>query len=341
MENYYNQLVHYIQQHLQHGTPVEIIRQSLIEAGWDGAMVDQALQTVLQAPAVQPSGQQEQHSTLPAVKAPQKYKVFRALSDTVQAIQHNTKAFLISGITVFIIAYAVVFVLGLITTAIISNAIGSGFSVMGLIVIYVTSMVLSTTLSALVQIVGSVTLYDGREGRKTNLKQLLATCRHKFLRVIGANILLGLAVAGPLIVSSLLGLILSFASRGSDHSSPLLLMIVLLMGLVGSAWMIIAVVRYALVPLVAVFENIPLPQTLARSNFLLSHGGKWFIFKGFLLFILIALVLSAVTGQNLENASNSTNPVLVVLLLLSAIMANGGLIMLYHNRRIVREPYVS
>jgi len=338
MDDHYSQLINYIQQHMQYGTQVPVIRQSLIDAGWDPTMVDLALAQILQSPEAQ--SQVLDHKNPPdTTGVPKKYKVFQAISDTVTAIRQNAKAFFLSGSAVFVTSCVVTFAVGIVSGSLFSNSLAGKSFAANIITLYIVTLLLSTIVNALIQIIGSVTLYDGSEGRKTHAAQILAACRGKLLRVIGANLLFGLSVAGPLIAISILGLILSFSAIGfgSSHSSSrTLLLIVLIGGLFSSGWMIIAVFRYALAPLVAVFEDIPLSKILARSNHLLAHGGKWFLVKGLLLTLAVMLVLSAITGQSLQETGNTTNPILVVLIILIGILANGGLVMLYRNRRIVR-----
>ncbi len=102
-------------------------------------------------------------------------------------------------------------------------------------------------------------------------------------------------------------------------------------------WIYIALIRFALTPYVALFEpDIPITKTLGRSKHLLVKGGQWFLIKGFLLLLLGLIILAVATGQDLPELMDSDNIAFNIFLIIVSVIVNGGLVMLYHNRKIVR-----
>jgi uncharacterized integral membrane protein len=65
-------------------------------------------------------------------------------------------------------------------------------------------------------------------------------------------------------------------------------------------------------------------------------GGQWFLVKGFLLLLLLVIVLAIATHKNLSELMNSNNIAINIVLIIASIIVNGVLVMLYHNRKIVR-----
>lgn len=103
------------------------------------------------------------------------------------------------------------------------------------------------------------------------------------------------------------------------------------------AWIIIALLRFALVPYIVLLE----PQTkvlaaFGRSSHLLQKGGQWFLVKGFFILLVAVLFLSAVTGQTPDELGDSRNIFVWVIDVALSLLALGMLYMLYRNRAAVR-----
>jgi hypothetical protein len=108
--------------------------------------------------------------------------------------------------------------------------------------------------------------------------------------------------------------------------------------LVSLIWAVIAFLRFGLMPLVGLFEpEVPVRKTLSRSKFLLMKGGQWFLVKGMLVMLFIYIVLAAATNSSVQELSNSNNIAIQVVLGVFGLLAEAVLVLLYRNRRAVKD----
>lgn len=181
----------------------------------------------------------------------------------------------------------------------------------------------------------SLALYDGSEKRKSPLGPTLSASLARMVRVAGATALFALVTFWPMVLIIFLPGILLFSGHTGGGASLLLLLLSLLVAIV---WTYIATVRFALAPYVALFEpNVAIRDTLKRSKHLLLKGGQWFLVKGFLLLLLLLIILAIVTHQNLRQLTATGNLLTNLFLIVLSVLINGTLVMLYRNRKIVRE----
>ncbi len=109
--------------------------------------------------------------------------------------------------------------------------------------------------------------------------------------------------------------------------------------LVAMVWALIAHLRYALAPYVALFEpEVPIKQTLKRSQLLLKKGGQWFVFKGVLLLLVLFILIAVATGSNLRQLESSNDITLNILFITLSVLIEGALVMLYLNRTGKKDP---
>lgn len=375
MDQYDQQLNQYIQSHLQAGTTLDAIRQSLIQGGWDAGRVDAALQQYAGQPpqpaqqAVQQTGQSPQQAygqpaayaaqsaTAPysgAQNAPQKYKVFQAIADTFRAIKNNAAAYFLSALITGAVAFGLIILeIVLFSVLVLSHIYGSSSLNLTALIVSLIGLVLISFLvygfaMTLIQVTSAVALYDGIEGRKTSVKSVLVSGMHKVPHVIVANMWVALVATAPLLVAVVVGFITAVAGAQMESTRTLLNIVSILVGIGGVVWAVIAVFRFLLVPYVAIFEpEVPARQTLARSYHLMQKGGYWFVIKAELLTFAVIIVLSFITGfgsaavaQNSSSAGLGAviaNSVIQnVISVLISILATGVLVMFYHNRRAVR-----
>ena len=356
MNEQFGQLVDYIKDHLARGVPEANIRQVLLQYNWNADLVEQAFQQArtpaqplapvppqptYQQPAVQPAYQAQTYPVsqplaqsavaaqlLAAVQptAPSNYGVFRAISDTFKAIVKNFWALLLSAI----VGSALLFGLILIPTILLGLTGATHRGVSSLIAIIIIVIVAEVVGEGFLISTASLAVYAGSEGRKISVSQLMSQGLRLAGRAMLATFTLSLVIIGPSILVGLLLLLITLMT-GLHGSSILLLGVILWLGTF--VWSLIAAFRFALVPFVAVVEpRLPILKTLKRSHNLLSNGGQFFLFKGFLLFAATLMILAAVAGQNLQ----STNTGYGVIVILLSLFANGVLVVLYRNRRLVK-----
>ncbi len=365
MNEQFDQLVDYIRQHLNQGIPEESIRQTLLQHNWNSDLVNHAFVTAKsptlppeaqQSPAPQPLNQQPQdlnqqnnhaqpelqptsNQTPSSVTAPQKYKVFRALADTFGAIKNNAGAFILAVITSYAIAAVSLFLISFVIGKLLYGEFGLLFaSTSKLLTVLFGSLILYTVwyafADAFVLATTSLAIYDGSEKRKSSIGATISQGFARVGRVIVANVLFALISFWPVVLIIFLPII--FLTSGHTGGSSSLILIPILM-LVAVVWAYIALIRFALAPYVALFEpNVPITKVLGRSKFLLMKGGQWFLVKGFFLLLLVVIILAIVTGKNLPELENSSNIGINLFLIIASILVNGALVMLYHNRKIVR-----
>lgn len=145
----------------------------------------------------------------------------------------------------------------------------------------------------------------------------------------------------------LIGILSGFV--GATTSGALVGLVLFLATMPAVAWSIVCYFRYALVPYVALFERgTTIRETLGRSNHLLKNGGRWFLFKAFLLSLVIYSLNAALTGQLSEQDSTYSlssgvpmagevgSLISVVISLGMFVVSNGVLVMLYKNRAATR-----
>lgn len=369
MNEQFDQLVDYIKQHLNQGVPEDNIRQALRQHNWDEELVNKAFlsvnaptpPSVYQPPQPNPAsyqalatqtpelGQQtgQVQSSAPQATqqpqaeplAPKKYSVFRALGDTFRAIRKNAAAFLLAVVVSYAVAAGSLFLISLLISKLLYGQFGLLFaSTSKLLTVLFGSLILYTLwyafAYAFVLAATSLAINDGSEGRKSSIGTTVSNSFARTGRVVVANTLFSLVSFWPIVLIIFLPIILLTSGHTGGSSSLILVPILLLVAVI---WAYIATIRFALAPYVALFEpNIPITKTLGRSKHLLLKGGQWFLVKGFLLLLLIVIVIAVATHQNLPELMNSNNIAINIVLIITSIVVNGALVMLYHNRKIVR-----
>ncbi|MDQ3094327.1 MAG: hypothetical protein M3Q70_04105 [bacterium] len=372
MNEQFDQLVDYIRQNINNGIPEDHIRQTLLQHNWNSELVDRAFLSI-KTPQIPNSSalaytdsiavsQQNQASAnswdrssniqpqTPDVYeqtnqlnsepyAPEKYKVFRALSDALKAIKKNARAFFLS----IVISYLIAFIFLAVITFVFVMAFYGEFNLLfastsKMLSVLVGFLLLYTAWYALagayILATTSLTLYDGRENRKSSISTILSSSFSRLGRVFLANLLFSIVVFWPLVLIIFLPIIFLSSGLGGNNSSLILLPVLMLVAVI---WVYVALVRFALVPLVALFEpNTPIFKTLGRSKQLLTKGGQWFLVKGFLLLILVLIILGVITGSNLQELSDSKNIAVNIFLIVLSIFVNAAIVMLYHNRKTIK-----
>ena len=291
----------------------------------------------------QPSVAQTQPPAPASVQSAQYYRVFSAIRDTLSAMKYNAAAYFGSVLLVVLLAVAVVMamvmLLGLAGLRIEMNSTMPFATqlIPLLIVAGILYAIWSAVAGAMFTSVSALALRDGAQRRKSSVAKLLSAASKRILRVIGANILFGLIAAVPPILAMMVPAFLGI-SGAIDGTTVAILSGTA--GIAGFVWILFCVLRYGLMPYVAVFEpKVPITQTMARSRALLAGGGGWFLTKSLLLLLLTMNVASILSGADTINPSAASNTIFTILSVLVSLIWVGVLTMLYWNRKqVVGEP---
>jgi hypothetical protein len=356
MDEHYQKLKEYFQYHRQQGVDPGELRKGLVQQGWDEATIDRAIQDTHPAseastaqPATLAQDQSDAQHTASPVSGPvlpeatPKYKVFTALMDTVVGIRRNALTYFASAVIAFVAAIILIGIVGaLVGQFILTKLTSVGGSVGSFfITILAIALIAGAFLSlaaTLIQIVTNLALNEGADGRKSTIKHTLRSGVGRIGKVLVTNFIVGLVVIGPLLAITIISLVILFTQRKFAGSGTGMMIIILLLQLISIIWLVLGLLRYSLAPVVAMFEpNVSAWKTLARSSQLLGSMGKLFVFKGVLLILLILVITAAITGQTLKELQNSNNPWVNVEFIIVNIFANGAMVMLYRNRRMVKD----
>lgn len=270
------------------------------------------------------------------------YGVFKAIGDAVKAINNNLLAVIAALVVTVILSAAVVLLSVLLLAGVVSAQNQLNVSPQAFITSMIIGIVLYIVVSALVSAFYTnfvaLAINEGAEGKTSNLKEVFSRSLRSVVRVTLASLLVGAVIAGPIVAVGLLLALLALSGGNGTGSTVALITLIPLLAFI---WVIIAVLRYALTPLIALFEkDVPLTKTLGRSKHLLQHGGQWFLVKGFFLLFVVSIILSSLTGDSLQDLgqqTGSTNVLFNILAVLLGLIVNGVMVMLYRNRRAVRS----
>lgn len=156
----------------------------------------------------------------------------------------------------------------------------------------ITGIVLLIAFQAFINNVTSLAFADGLHGRKSDVGKLLKNGFKAILRVAATYMNVLLVIIAPLLA---VGILFALLSVGGLEGSKLVIAIA---GFVAwFCWAVIAGFRYALAPLVSLFEPKVSPRdALARSYQLMRNGGFWFLIKGLLVLMALNILFSVMTG---------------------------------------------
>jgi hypothetical protein len=338
------QLLQYISHNRANGVPDPQIHDALIQSGWPAHLVDQGMHGHAPAPHTplapqavqhQPESSHPQHQPQVAHQ-PEKYKVFKALSDSWAAVRANAKTFALT----MLVTYGLLIVSLLVVAAIIIGLARGmapddsylGFVIFGIIGIFVTVWAWYVLAGSFMFSVVAFAVNDGANRQKSTVGSVLSRAAAVFWRVAKANVWSGLVTLGPPLAVLLL-VVFAFLGTGSDSSSALAILtpFVIFGALV---WVLLCTVRFALVSYVAVFEpQVAARRTLARSRMLLREGGIWFVWKLIFLAGGIQIVVSLLTGTSLSDiGEDGQHPLVSIVQLLMTLVVVTVLLMLYRNR---------
>jgi len=256
--------------------------------------------------------------------------------DTLVAIKTNAVTYVVS-----VAAAVVVSILtgALLITVVLAAAVSIPLAsrtnpgaVIGVIVMVVALFTLWYAFSgAFMLSFTALALYAGAGGQKSTIPETMHEGFVRMKRVVVAGILVVAVALWPLIATIAAGFALYNSGGAAATPWPFLI------GIAAIIWLYIALLRYALAPYVALFEpDVPVMKVLSRSKQLMLKGGQWFVVKGIGLIFLVSILLGMVSGSQLRVQSGSSNLVVNVVSIVITILANGSLVLLYRNRKMVR-----
>ncbi len=261
----------------------------------------------------------------------QKYGVIESVADMLRAVMRNPVSFIVSVLVALVLAALAAWVIVYAAINVLLENSTTVFASLGRIIAVVIALVATyTLLYALIYAFMISCISYSLSGKNHNVVETLKKGLLRTPRVLRVNILVAIIAYWPIAV--LIFMPIFMLTNHSLATSPLAngLPVFLIAAFI---WAVIAHLRYALAPYVAVFEpEIPVMQTLKRSRSLLKNNGQWFLFKGILLLIGILIFLGAASGMTLKELERSDNVLVNIIYVGVSIVAEGALVMLYLNR---------
>jgi hypothetical protein len=293
------------------------------------------------------------------------YGVIKAVADAYTAIHSNYAA--VAGFTLLylivpvIVSLAIPFFARMASIAVggliklyevvPSDAASIGIhpaSLFGMVLLIGLILTFTFCLNAIVDTWVGLSINDGTEGRKSNIKQTFFAGIRRSPRVILASFLRHVFSILPMVTS--FGLLLIFSPMMANLAvADWLFASILISGVIATVGIAL---RLILMPLVALFEpGIKPIAAMKRSNMLMKAGGVFFVLKIFLLITGISIIFSPILKTGIftqflpidpttwSTSSSYDSPVnlpssLIGVFLYAFLYA--VLVMLYRNRKAVK-----
>ncbi len=274
------------------------------------------------------SQENSQQSNLPSS---QKYGIFQSLQEMLGAVRGNPVTFIVALVVSYVAAGVALTLTFLAMASLLLGHFGLLFaSFAKIITVLVVGLGIYTLLYALVYAFTVSSMAFSLEGTRNGPKSVLKRALLITPRIVKVNAWVAIIAYWPIAVAVFLPLLFLSGSRPGDASLALLTLLLVIGAVI---WAIIAHLRYALAPYVALFEtDVPVKQTLQRSQELLKNGGQWFIFKGFLLLLGVFILLAIITKSNVNQLENTDSLAINIILVVLSILIEGAMVMLYFNR---------
>lgn len=334
MDNQFDQLVQFIKQNLAQGVSESTLRVTLSKQGWTDEQIDKAFFYSRVEESQDGSGY-EQGDNPEAVEQPSKYGVMQAIKDTLGSIRSNFATITLVSIISIIIVIASLFIIGFLAAGLLASTRTSVGALIGITALFFAWQV---SVGAFLLAVTSIAVHDGATGEKGDVGKTLSTGILRLGRVMASNFLYGLIMFAPAAALLVLPVIL-FKLIGIEGAA--INLFILLLSLVSIIWMFVAMVKFALLPFVALFEiETPIGEIINRCMQLMKNGGHAFIIKGYLLLLAVSLILSLLTGGE----SDKNNPSTLFLILVAivgyvlSVIVNGVMVHFYYFQKGKAQP---
>lgn len=254
-----------------------------------------------------------------------KYGIFDSLQAMLGAVSKNPLKFTLALVVSCLLSAVVLSLTFTLMAKLVIGQFGLLFASSGrVITVVIIGLLVYTLLYALTYAYTlssiAISLTDkGSTG--TVLKKAL----YAIPRVLKTNVLVAIVSFWPLVAVIFFPL-LSPRGYGNDSQS-ILTLIFLIAALI---WVLIAQLRYALAPFVALFEpKVSVTKTLQRSQELLKTKGQWFIVKGVLLLIGLMIILGALTHSTFQELRSTDDLYINLIFIFLSVLVEGSLVMLY------------
>lgn len=278
---------------------------------------------------------------------PQKYAVFQSISETLEAIQNNFKNIAISTLVLFALLAGTIgvsffFIFSWMFAAFQSDDPTSGIFALGSAMIVYLAAALFLVI---VQVFGfnlyAMTLMDGANRQTRSFGAIFRPALKQVWRTLGAVMLVGLLAVVPQIILAVAAISYTVATAPTSVDASLMAMLGIGIA-ISIVWYVLVLFRFALAPIVTIFEpETKVTRSLSRSKQLLVGGGQWFLFKAILLGFAFAMLLGLVMVM-IETDSPTLGDIVARSLITAifdlflALCSVGCLVMLYRNRVVVR-----
>lgn len=269
-----------------------------------------------------------QQSGAPAI--PQ-YGIFQSLNHMMGALKRNPVTFGVTLVVSYVLSGIALFLTIFAATGLLLGKFGLLFaSLSKILIVLVASLIIYTLLYALVYAFTVSCIAFSLSPDKFGIGTVLKKALQSTIRLVKVNAWVAIVAYWPITIAASLPLLMLSGSRLGNPSAALFAPVLVIAALI---WALIAQLRYALAPYIALFEpDVPVKQTLKRSDQLLKHGGQLFIFKGVLLVLAIFIFLATVVGSNLKQLEHSNDMSINIIFIVVSILMEGVMVMLYFNR---------
>jgi hypothetical protein len=266
-----------------------------------------------------------------------KYTLRQAVPDSLLAARANLATYLTTvgmafgvGVTTLILtALAISKFFTLPYSVLLTTPTKILISIVGSIVLYALWAIIAGAFSLTI---ASLALFDSSQKHKTSINTVMAKSFKRIKRITVATAALLTAAFLPMALVALVPVVV-VALRGAHtlaYAQPTLY-------LAAFGWAVFIVMRFGLVPYVALFERAaPLKKSMVRSKELLDGSGQWFVAQAMATIAAFALILALLVHYRPQAISHPLNIVIDLILLLAILVANGAMVMLYCNRKLFK-----
>lgn len=263
-----------------------------------------------------------------------KYGIIDSLQDLYGAVKNNPVSVSLIVLITYITSVIFLIIVGLLVSIpLIASIMTGSLDLSGLAILSVAALAIYFFSYALVM---SYTLSGVANSLSPERPKLLLTVKKTFSSLLRTTIYflsMWLVAHAPLFLLWLVLLVTSSIFSSALTDSNVLLFIVPPL-IVASLWIYIALLRFAMVPFIAIFDpKIKLKQSFAKSKQLLANGGQWFVFKGTLITVALLIVITLLTtSDNGDPISEAALYIGALALLFIWFLAQGCLTMLYFEK---------
>lgn len=263
-----------------------------------------------------------------------KYGIIDSLQDLYGAVKNNPVSVSLIVLITYITSVIFLIIVGLLVSIpLIASIMTGSLDLSGLAILSVAALAIYFFSYALVM---SYTLSGVANSLSPERPKLLLTVKKTFSSLLRTTIYflsMWLVAHAPLFLLWLVLLVTSSIFSSALTDSNVLLFIVPPL-IVASLWVYIALLRFAMVPFIAIFDpKIKLKQSFAKSKQLLANGGQWFVFKGTLITVALLIVITLLTtSDNGDPISEAALYIGALALLFIWFLAQGCLTMLYFEK---------